>query len=372
MQRRGLTGILLGLIAAIAFGAGGVIVKPLLESGWTPAAAVLARVSITAVVLLVPGLLALRVAGAGRLRIDLRPLWRAKWTVLVYATLAVAGVQVAFYSAIQRIPVATTLLIEYLAPVALVVLAWVRSRRRPAGIVLIGSLVAIGGLVLVVGPGGGGALDPIGVGLAGIAMIGVATYYLMGDRPDLPPMALISAGFVVGAIELWIIAPTGLLPVAATFGEVPFLGGTAPWWVPTIAVALFSTAVAYVAGIAAIGRLGSRLSSFLGLTEVLFAGVFGWILLGEALGPVQIVGGVLVLAGIVLIRLEKPAPELVDPMPIADLGVATAPITEPIDLRSVVDQAEHRPAEHSAAEHRPAEHRATDSRPTTPDGTLTA
>ena len=356
MQRRGLTGVLLGIVAAIAFGAGGVIVKPLLEAGWTPAAAVLARVSITAVVLLIPGLLALRVAGADRLRIDLRPLWRAKWTVLVYATLAVAGVQVAFYSAIQRIPVATTLLIEYLAPVALVVLAWVRSRHRPAGIVLIGSLVAIGGLVLVVGPGGG-ALDPIGVGLAGIAMIGVATYYLMGDRPDLPPMALISAGFVVGAIELWIIAPTGLLPVAATFGEVPFLGGSAPWWVPLVTVGVVSTAFAYVAGIAAIGRLGSRLSSFLGLTEVLFAGVFGWILLGEALGPVQIVGGALVLAGIVLIRLEKPAPELVDPVPIADLGVATAPITEPIDLRAVVAE--------------PDDHRAADPRPTA-DGTLTA
>ena len=332
MQRRSLTGILLGLTAAIAFGAGGVIVKPLLESGWTPAAAVIARVSITAVVLLIPGLLALRVHGAERLRIDLRPLWRAKWTVLVYATLAVAGVQVAFYTAIQRIPVATTLLIEYLAPVALVVLAWVRTRHRPAGIVLIGSVVAIGGLVLVVGPGGGN-LDPVGVGIAGIAMIGVAAYYLMGDRPELPPMALIAAGFVVGAIELWIIAPTGLLPVAATFGEVPFLGGSSPWWVPTIAVALFSTAVAYVAGIAAIGRLGSRLSSFLGLTEVLFAGVFGWLLLGEALGPIQIVGGVLVLAGIVLIRLEKPAPDLVDPMPIADLGIAGAPITAPIDLR---------------------------------------
>ena len=343
MQQRSLSGILLGITAAIAFGAGGVIVKPLLESGWTPVAAVIARVSITAVVLLIPGLLALRVPGAERLRIDLRPLWRAKWTVLLYATLAVAGVQVAFYSAIQRIPVATTLLIEYLAPVALVVLAWVSTRRRPAGIVLVGSVVAIGGLVLVVGPGGG-SLDPIGVGLAGIAMIGVAAYYLMGDRPDLPPMALISAGFIVGAIELWIIAPTGLLPVAATFGAVPFLGGTAPWWVPTIAVAIFSTAIAYVAGIAAIVRLGSRLSSFLGLTEVLFAGVFGWILLGEALGPVQILGGVLVLAGIVLIRLEKPAPELVDPMPIADLGIATAPITEPIQLHTIAEPGEAKPS----------------------------
>lgn len=337
MRRPGLSGILLGLTAAFAFGIGGVIVKPLLEAGWTPLAAVLARVSITAIVLVIPGLMALKW--------DLRPLWRARWSVLVYATLAVAGVQVAFYTAIQRIPVATTLLIEYLAPVALVALAWVRTRRRPAGIVLTGSLVAIAGLALVVGVGGGD-LDPIGVGIAAIAMIGVAAYYLMGDRTDLPPMALIAAGFLVGAAQLWIIALTGLLPVAATFGEVPFLGATAPWWMPVIAVALVSTALAYVTGIAAIGRLGSRVASFLGLTEVLFAAVIGWILLGEALSPIQIVGGVLVLAGIVLIRLEKPAPDLVDPMPIADLGIASAPITEPIDtvrIEADAPQASARP-----------------------------
>lgn len=321
MQRRGLVGIVLGLLAAFTFGAGGVIVKPLLEAGWTPAAAVLARVSIAAVVLAVPGLIAVG--------FDLRPLWRARWSVLVYATLAVAGVQVAFYTAIQRIPVATTLLIEYLAPVALVALAWVRTRRRPAGIVLVGAVVAVGGLVLVVGPGGG-ALDPVGVAIAAIAMIGVAAYYLMGDRTDVPPMALIAAGFAIGAVELWIVAATGLLPVAATFGTVPFLGGDAPWWVPVLAVALLSTVVAYVAGIAAIGRLGSRVASFLGLTEVLFAGIIGWALLGEALSPLQLAGGALILGGIVLIRLERPSPALPDPMPVGDVGVALAPVTAPI------------------------------------------
>ena len=45
------------------------------------------------------------------------------------------------------------------------------------------------------------------------------------------------------------------------------------------------------------------------------------------------VQSLIVLAGIVLIRLEKPAPDLVDPMPIADLGIAGAPVTAPIDLR---------------------------------------
>jgi drug/metabolite transporter (DMT)-like permease len=308
-------GIALGLAAGLAFGAGGVFVKPLLESGWSPGAAVLARISVAAVILAVPGLVALR--------FDLRPLWRARWTVLVYGLVAVAGVQFAFYASLERIPVSTTLLIEYLAPIALVLFAWLRTRRRPQAIVLAGSVLAIGGLVLVIGPGGG-SLDPLGLAFAAIAMIGVCVYYAIGERAaeQLPPIALVAAGFVVGAVALAITGAVGLLPMEAVFTEVPFLGGSAPWWVPLVTVGVVSTAFAYVAGIAAIGMLGSRLAAFLGLSEVVFAGIVGWLLLGEALGPVQILGGLLILAGIVCVRLERRA---IEPSLAVELGGEPVP-----------------------------------------------
>ncbi|QEO13343.1 EamA family transporter [Agromyces intestinalis] len=299
---RGLLGILLGLGAGLAFGAGGAIVKPLFEAGWSPGAAVFARIVVGATLLVVPGLIALR--------FDLRPLWRAKWTVLLYGLVAVAGVQLAFYASLERIPVSMSLLIEYLAPVALVLFVWVRTRRVPQRIVLAGSLLSVVGLVLVIGPGGG-PMDPLGIAFAFIAMIGVCVYYAIGERAgdQLPPIALAAAGFVVGGIALGVAGLTGLLPMRATFGEVDFLGGTAPWFVPLLVVGVISTAFAYVAGIAAIGILGARLAAFLGLSEVVFAGIVGWILLGEALGPLQLVGGVFILAGIVCVRLERRAPD---------------------------------------------------------------
>jgi drug/metabolite transporter (DMT)-like permease len=328
MQRsRGLIGIVLGLAAGLAFGAGGVFVKPLLESGWSPGAAVLARISVAAALLAVPGLIALR--------FDLRPLWRARWTVLVYGLVAVAGVQFAFYASLERIPVSTTLLIEYLAPIALVLFAWLRTRRMPRPIVLAGSVLAIAGLVFVIGPGGG-ALDPLGLAFAAIAMIGVCVYYAIGEKASeqLPPVALIAAGFVVGAVALAITGAVGLLPMEATFTDVPFLGGTAPWWVLLLTVGALSTAFAYVAGLAAIRMLGSRLAAFLGLSEVVFAGIVGWILIGEALGPLQILGGVLILAGIVCVRLERRA---IEPVGVAvELGgepvpSGQEPVTAPVD-----------------------------------------
>jgi drug/metabolite transporter (DMT)-like permease len=83
-----------------------------------------------------------------------------------------------------------------------------------------------------------------------------------------------------------------------------------------------STAFAYVAGIAAIGMLGSRLAAFLGLSEVVFAGIVGWLLLGEALGPVQILGGLLILAGIVCVRMERRA---IEPVHAVELGGEPVP-----------------------------------------------
>ncbi len=330
---RGLIGIALGLAAGLAFGAGGVFVKPLLESGWSPGAAVLARITVAALLLAVPGLIALR--------FDLRPLWRARWTVLVYGLVAVAGVQFAFYASLERIPVSTTLLIEYLAPIALVLFAWVRTRRMPQRIVLAGSVLAIAGLVLVIGPGGG-SLDPLGLLFAAVAMIGVCVYYAIGERAaeQLPPVALIAAGFVVGAIALALTGLVGLLPMEATFTDVPFLGGTAPWWVPLLTVGAFSTAFAYVAGLAAITMLGSRLAAFLGLSEVVFAGIVGWILIGEALGPLQILGGLLILGGIVCVRMERPAPE---PAGVAvELGGEPVPTTSSTAVRSSAASADRR------------------------------
>ncbi len=318
--RRGALGVVMGLAAGLAFGAGGTIVKPLFAEGWSPGAAVFGRLLVAAAVLAIPALVAVR--------FDLRPLLRGWRTVLAYAVLAVAGVQLAFYASIERIPVSIALLIEYLAPVALLLLAWTRTRRMPHRLVLVGAALAVGGLVLVIDPTGSGGLDPIGLLLAAVAMIGVAFYYVVGDRaPEgVPPVTLAWSGFVIGALALGLAGLVGVLPMHATFGEVDFFGMRSAWWVPLLTVGVVSTAFAYVAGITSITLLGTRFASFLGLSEVVFAGVVGWIVLGEAIAPLGLVGAVLILGGIVLVRLEPAAaPSAPEPLP----GPADADEPEP-------------------------------------------
>jgi len=152
------SGLAFAVLAAFAFGVGGPFVRPLLDAGWSSSAAVLCRCAGTFLVLLVPALVLLR----GRWAV----LRRNARVIAAYGVFAVVGTQLLYYSAITRMPVGAALLIEYLAPVLLVAWTWLRTRRRPGGRVLAGSVLAIAGLLLVVDLGGAGGVDPVGPMLA--------------------------------------------------------------------------------------------------------------------------------------------------------------------------------------------------------------
>lgn len=292
-------GLVIAVIAAATFGMSGAFVKPLLEAGWSPAAAVTARALIGGVVLLPIALVSLR----GRWN----ALWRARWRVVAMGLIGVAGTQLVYFAALQRVPVNTAILIEYMAPLLLVGFVWATSRRIPSAVVLIGSVVAVAGLVLVVSPGGSGSFDLLGLGFAALATVGCAVYYVVAARPSdgLPPVALAASGLVLGGLVLGATGITGLVPFTATFGAVHLLGTTVTWWVPLLVVGVLATAVAYATSITATEMLGSRLASFAGLLEVIAAALYAWILLGENLTVPQLIGGVLILAGIAFVRAEK-------------------------------------------------------------------
>jgi drug/metabolite transporter (DMT)-like permease len=303
------TGLVIAVLAAATFGSSGAVIKPLLEAGWSPAAAVTARALVGGIVLLPIALVMVR----GRWD----AVWRGRWRILVMALVGVAGTQLVYFAALQRIPVSTAVLVEYMAPVLLVLVAWVRLQRMPKVVVLIGSVVAVAGLVLVVSPSGDTGFDPLGITFALMAMVGCAIYYVVAARPSdgLPPVALAAFGLVIGGVLLGLVGLTGVVPFTAAFGTVDILGGQ-PWWVPLLFVAVISTAIAYALGITASEILGSRLSSFVGLLEVVAATIYAWLLLGENLSLLQGLGGLLILVGIGFVRSEKKVDAPVEPVPL--------------------------------------------------------
>jgi drug/metabolite transporter (DMT)-like permease len=150
------------------------------------------------------------------------------------------------------------------------------------------------------------------------AAVGLAAYFVLSARGDagLPAMALASAGMAVGAAVLVALGLLGALPLHATFGTVSLAGHRMSWFLPVAELAVVAAVVPYVAGIGAARILGARLASFVGLAEVIFAVLIAWLVLGELPTVVQLVGGVLIVAGVALVRLDEllatpPAPDAV-------------------------------------------------------------
>ncbi len=291
-------GLLLVLLSAMAFGSSGPFAKALLDAGWTPGAAVLVRVVGAAVVL---GALSLLLW-----RSQLRRVLRAPRTVVVYGVVAVAGVQVCFFTAVRTLSVGVALLLEYLAPVLVVCWLWLRTGRRPSSRTLTGGGLALLGTVGVLDVLSDVRLDLAGVLWALGAAVGLACYFLVLGRTENPdglqPAVLATAGTVVGAAAVALAGLLGVLPVSFGAGTTTLAGRPVPVWVPLLALVLGSTVLAYLAGAAGLARLGATAGSLVSLSEVLFAVLTAWVLLGEWPTPVQLLGGALVVAGVVLAR----------------------------------------------------------------------
>lgn len=296
-------GIAVALSSSAAFALSGPFAKPLLDSGWSPAAAGLLRIGGSALVLLVPTLL---VAWAGR---GAGVLTQYRY-LLAYGLFAVAGAQIGFFNAIRTLPVGVALLVEYLAPVLVVLWLWLRWGTRPGLLTTGGAAVAVTGLVLVLDPFGDARIDPVGLAWAAGAALCVTAYFLLSARTadELPATVVVGAGMVVGATVLLLASGAGLLPLTVSWAPATLGAVSMPWWLPATGLVLVSTVVAYLTGILAARRLGSRLMSFVGLSEVLFAVLAAWALLAQRPTAVQLAGGTLVVAGVVLVRLGEPAP----------------------------------------------------------------
>ncbi|MGF2949884.1 EamA family transporter [Microbacterium alcoholitolerans] len=303
-------GLLVAIGAAFAFGMSGALARGLIDAGWTPGAAVTARIWVAALVLLVPTVLSLR----GRWAL----VRKNAGMVVTYGLLAVTATQLFYFQAVAVMDVGIALLIEYTAPVAVVLWFWIRRGERPSRRSILGAAVAFVGLVLMLDVLTGARIDGGGILWALGAMVGAATYFVLSGRGDtgLPPIALAGCGLLLGAVGLTVAGLIGVLPMNWNTHDVTYRVVTVPWFVPVIAVGVLATALAYVLGIASTRMLGSRLASFVALAEVIAAMLFGWMLLGQLPGAVQLIGGALVLAGVVLVKLGEPTTrELVEPMP---------------------------------------------------------
>jgi inner membrane transporter RhtA len=195
-------------------------------------------------------------------------------TVLAFGTV-LAGMNSAFYSAIDRIPIGIAVTIEFAGPLTV---ALIGSRRLLDGLWLV---LAAGGVVLLTRGGAGGPLDPLGLLFAGIAAVGWATYILVGQRVGrhFPGADGLALAIAVGAV---LVAPAGILQAGGALGDWRVLA-------TGLAVGLLSAAIPFSLEIESLRRLPARVFGVLMSLEPAVGALAGLVVLGQMLHSREIV-----------------------------------------------------------------------------------
>ncbi len=302
-SRSPLRGLLVALLAAALFGVNGTVSKVALEGGISSLRLVEMRsVGSGALLLLVVALVRPR-----SLRVT-----RGELGFLVMAGIVgIALVQWFYFVAIARLPVGIALLVEYLAPVMVVL--WVRFVRREAVHTRMWAALALAvvGLAVVAQVWKGLTLDGIGL-LAGLAAAAaLAAYYLTGERGlanrdelSLAAYIFVAAGLFWSAVQPWWTFPFAVLGTPVVLPG-PLEGTIAPMWALVAWITVLGTVVPYVLVLVALRSLGSARTGLAGMTEPVLAALVAWTVLGERLTWVQLLGGVVVLSGIVLAETSR-------------------------------------------------------------------
>ncbi|QKV91288.1 EamA family transporter [Streptomyces sp. NA02950] len=289
----------LALASALAFGGSGVAAKPLIEAGLAPLQVTWLRVMGAALVML-------PLAWHHRRLLTRRP------ALLVgFGLLAVAGVQACFFAALSRIPVGVALLVEYLAPA--LVLGWVRFvQRRPVSrAAAVGVVLAVGGLACVVEVWSGLSFDAVGLLLALGAACCQVGYFVLSDhgsdgRDQADPLGVIAYGLLIGAAMLTVVGRPWQMDWSVLTGRADLGGARVPAVLLLAWIVLVATVVAYLTGVLSVRRLSPQVAGVVACLEAVIATVLAWVLLDEHLGAVQVVGGVVVLAGALIAQTSAP------------------------------------------------------------------
>lgn len=206
---------------------------------------------------------------------------RAAWRAVALFGLVLATMNGLFYLALERLPLGVTVTIEVLGPLVLSIIA---SRRWTAWV---WAAVALAGVVAL-GGGGWDRLDPLGVLFALGAAASWAGYILAAARVGREFAGLDGLALAMTAGAL-IAMPFGIADAGAALLEIPLVAIGA-------AVALLSSTIPYTLELLALRRLAPAAFAILMSLAPATAALAGFVLLGQHLSWLEVVGIALVIA----------------------------------------------------------------------------
>ncbi len=191
---------------------------------------------------------------------------RQGWIILIYGLL-LAGMNIGFYSAIERIPLGIAITIGFMGPLAISI---VMSRRA---LDFVWIAFAVGGIALL-SPDIGNTLDPVGIAFAVIDAVCWASLVLISRRiaAIAPGNSGLALGMGIGAL---IMLPMGVVKIGVVLGDPMVL-------IMVTSVAVLSTTIPFTCEFEALKRMTPRLYGLIVTTEPAFALCVGALMLGQS------------------------------------------------------------------------------------------
>jgi len=289
-------GAVMYLIAAFLFALNGSVAKAQIEAGLSPAQVTEIRTLGCAVLML----LFLGFTKPASLRVR-----RAEIPfLLLFGVLAYAMTPFLYFLTVELLPVAIASLLAFLAPV--LVALWLRFvKHEPVGRgIWVALALVIGGLLLVSQVWSGMTLNPLGVFYGLLTAAALAAYLLLGEegarRRDV--MSLAFWGFAIATVTWSILAPWWDFPWDLMNTTTSLFDGamtSVPVWSLVVLMVLVSV-VPFVLVLMSLQRIGAQRGGILGTTEPVWAALIAFVMLGEIISPIQGVGGLIVLAGVIV------------------------------------------------------------------------
>ena len=221
------------------------------------------------------------------------------WFV-AFGVFGMGAVQWLYYEAIQRIPIAVALVVEFTA--VILVLLYFRLRGRKVGPALwYAGVLSLAGCFFASGAYDATlrAVNTEGVLISAVDAVLFTSYFVIGERLALRYSAWTLAvyGFAFALLAWQFIQPVWTLPWTSTDGDV---------WLRVAGIVVLAAIVPFTLGFIALRNLPGARVSIVATSEPFIAAVIAWAALGQSLQPPQIVGGALVLAGILIAQTHRP------------------------------------------------------------------
>ncbi len=230
-----------------------------------------------------------------------------RWQLLL--GLLIATQSLCLYSAVARIPVALALLVGNTFPIVLALLTWALGGGAPSrrnallmGLILVGLVFALDVPARLAASEGAGPEWTLGVGLAFCAAcafacaLWITDHRLAGLRGPVRSMLTLMIVFASMAIA----GASGLVPGGMSPPSSP-----AGWVALGALVLLYGTAFSVL--FVSVPRLNMPQNAPVMNVEPIATLLFGWVLLDQVLGGMQLIGGAIVVSGIVLLTYRRDA-----------------------------------------------------------------